>query len=441
MSGRHRWVSRRALLKGVLAGAAVSVGLPWLELFWDGKARAGGLFPKRFGLFFWGNGVHPARWVPQGEGAAWALSEQLAPLAGVKDVITVVSGMEVKVPNAIPHASGAAGILSGAALRVEGEDNGFAAASVDQVVAAAIGQDTRFRSIEYGAEPGSGLSYSSASSRNPVESSPYQLFDRVFGAGFRAPGEVAQVDPRLALRRSVLDAVREDAAALQAQVGAADRARLDQHMTSIRALELRLARLEQDPPALAACARPLAAPLADYPPVDGRAQVSAKNRIMCDLGALALACDQARVLSNFMTSPVNNILFPGATAGHHQLTHDEPGDQPQVHAIVLQVMEELAYMVEALRAVPEGEGTLLDSCALLATSDVSYGRTHSLDEFPIILAGGAGGALRQGLHYRSTTRESASKVHLTLLRALGVPAASFGEGASAAYDTLSAIEA
>jgi hypothetical protein len=162
---------------------------------------------------------------------------------------------------------------------------------------------------------------------------------------------------------------------------------------------------------------------------------------MCDLAALTLACDQTRVISNFLTYPVNNILFPGANAGHHQLTHDEPGDQPQVHAIVLQLMQELAYMIDALSRVPEGDATLLDHCALLATSDVSYGRTHSIDEFPIILAGTANGSLRQGVHYRSTSRENASKVHLTIMRALGISAASFGHGAASTSDTLPALEA
>lgn len=435
-------LSRRTVLRGLLAGAAVTVGLPWLEIFFHRMPRAqaqASLFPPRFGLFFWGNGVHPERWVPTGEGTNWTLSEQMAPLAAVKDEISVVSGMEVKVPNTIPHGSGAAGILSGAALQIEGEDQTFQSPSIDQVIAGYLGQETRFRSLEFGAEPQGGLSYNGPHSKNPAESSPYLLFDRIFGAGFRAPGDTTEVDPKLALRRSVLDAVANDTLKLKARLGVADQLRLDQHLTGIRELELRLARLEAAPPNRAACAIP-PAPLPDYFPIDGRAQVSAKNRAMCDVIALALACDQTRVFSHFLTAPVNNILFSGASAGHHQLTHDEPGDQPQVHNIILQLIEELAYMIDALRRIPEGDSTLLNNCAILATSDISYGRTHSLDEFPIIIAGTAGGSLKKGTHYRSPSKENASKVHLTIMRALGISTPSFGLASASATDTLSALE-
>jgi hypothetical protein len=434
-------IDRRTMLRGMLAGASVSVGLPFLEIFLDSPRRAAAqsAIPPRFGLFFWGNGVHPNRWVPTGEGANWELSDQLAPLADLKDEITVVSGMEVKVPNIIPHGSGQAGILSGAPLYIEGESNTFSAPSIDQVIADAIGGDTRFRSLEFGAEASGGASYSGPNSRNPPETDPYLYFERIFGAGFRAPGEEGEVDPRLGLRRSVLDAVVGDARSLQRDLGASDRMRLEQHLHSIRALELKLARLEEDPPDRAACMRP-AEPTADFSPVDGRPQVSAKNRALCDITAMALACDQTRVFSNFITAAVNNILFPSANAGHHQLTHDEPGEQPQVHEIVLQLVGEFAYFLEALRSVPEGEGTLLDNCIVLGTTDVSYGRTHSLDEFPIVLAGTAAGALRKGLHYRSQSAENASKVHLTIMRALGMNAESFGEESGRTTDSIGALE-
>ncbi|QED26462.1 DUF1552 domain-containing protein [Microvenator marinus] len=442
MSRRTRGLTRRTILKGMLGGMAVSVGLPVLEVFLNSNGNAlaqGQLIPPRFGLFFWGNGVHPERWVPTGEGAQWELSEQLLGLAGVKEEITVVSGTELKVPNVIPHTSGACGILSGTPLIVEGQHETFAGPTIDQIIADALGNETRFRSLEYGAEASAGLSYNGPDSRNPPETSPWALYDRIFGTGFRLPGEDAQVDPRIALRRSVLDAVMEDSRKLQGRVGAADKARLDQHFTSIRELELRLQRLEEDPPDRAACARP-EGPLREYPALDGRAQVREKNRAMCDLVALALACDQTRVFSNYITYPVNNLLFEGASAGHHQLTHDEPGDQPEVNAIVKYLIEEFAYMVESLRAIPEGDSTLLDNCVVLGTSDVSYGRTHSLSEFPILLAGTAGGALKKGVHYRSASAENATRVPLTIARALGVQLSEFGKDEGKAADSIGALE-
>ena len=133
---------------------------------------------------------------------------------------------------------------------------------------------------------------------------------------------------------------------------------------------------------------------------------------------MAYACDLTRVMSYWYSDPLNNVLYPAATAGHHQLTHDEPGDQPQVHQIVLDAVDAYAQLVASLSSVQEGDGTLLDHTVLLGTTDVSYGRTHQIDEFPILLAGQCGGALTTGVHYRSATKENTSHVVLSILRAM-----------------------
>ena len=101
-------IHRRRFLRGVAAGSLVTLGLPWMEIF-QARAQSAG-FPTRFGLFFWGNGMLPDRWVPEGQGVgdAWSLSEQLRPLAPVKDDISVITGMEIKTINEIPHHSGSA---------------------------------------------------------------------------------------------------------------------------------------------------------------------------------------------------------------------------------------------------------------------------------------------------------------------------------------------
>lgn len=438
-------LDRRTVLRGLLGGVGVSVGLPILEANLDAtrRARAAAGFPRRFGLFFWGNGVLPAKWNPigAGEGEAWQLNEQMAALAPHKAKISVVSGMNVLVGNSIPHGSGPAGLLSGAPLIVRsGDDFTFSAPSIDQVLAQEIGGDTRFRSLEVGVRPGPGLSYNGPESRNPPESSPRRVFERLFGGGFRAPGSEPIVDPKLRLRRSVLDAVIGDANRLSGKLGTADRQRVQQHLEGVRDLERRLQRLEENPPNLEACAAP-EMPAADYPDVEGRPRLSEISRVMCDLIAMALACDQTRVFSHWFTHPVNNVLFPGAPAGHHRLTHDEPGDQPQVDAIVKTIIAELAYLVEALDRVPEGDGTLLEHSVVLGTTDVSFGRTHALDDYPLVLAGSACGALKMGLHYRSPSGENASKLMLTLLRAMGVARAEFGAEAGRTDVGLGAIEA
>lgn len=434
--------TRRSFLRGVFGGTAVTLALPVLPCWLNNNGTAfasGEGLPRRFVMFFWGNGNLPDRWVPDQVGPDYALTPQLMPLARHKERFSVVTGTRVRIPNIVPHFSGAAGLLSGQPLDTSGGQETFASASIDQRIAAEIGRDTRFRSIELGADARAGLSYSAAGSRNPPEDNPHALFLRLFGEGFRLPGEDPIIDPRWALRRSVLDAIGEDAADLRKRIGAEDKVRLDQHLDGIRDLERRLARLEDDPPDLASCDRP-GEPAASYPPIDGRLQMAEKNRVFTDLMAMALACDQTRVISNFFSYPVSNVLFPGASAGHHQLTHDEPGDQPEVHMITMQCLDAFAELLDALIAVPEGEGTLFDRCAVLGTTEISYGRTHSLEEFPILVAGGAGGRLRLGEHIRSTTGDSTSRVMLSLARSVDAGLASFGEGDQRASEGFGALE-
>ncbi len=436
-------VDRRTVLKGLLGGALVTVALPTLDMFLDDNgllyADTGDGLPRRFGLFFWGNGNLPKRWVPKVTGKDYALSDQLAPLAKVKSDITVVTGTNLGVINNAPHFAGAAGLLSGAPILIKGGDETFALPSIDQVIAAKLGELTRFRSLEFGAEARDGLSYNGPNSRNPPEKSPIKLFERIFGGSLTLPGDDPVVDPTLALRRSVLDAVMGDIKSLKQRVGQADKTRLDQHFEGIRSLEKRLAKMEEDPPNLAACALPNK-PKADYPKVKGRPQIHEKNQAFCDIIAMALACDQTRVFSNFLSYPVSNTLFPNASAGHHRLTHDEPGEQPEVHAITLECIKALAYQIEALRKVKEGDGTLLDHMVLLGASEVSLGKTHSLEEMPIVLAGSCSGKLKTGIHFRPTSSDNTSKVMLSICRAVGLNQASFGAEGGKVSDGLTGIE-
>lgn len=434
--------SRRTLLRGMFQGSAVFVGLPFLEsLAQRGGARAcGGVIPKRFGMFFWGNGIVPDRWLPATDGTDYELSEELAPLAAIKSKVAVISGLAAKVPNTEPHTSGAAGLLSGYALgEVDGNET-FMAATIDQLIAAEIGGSTLYASIQTGATSCSGHSWNGVNSRNPPETDPFALYQKLFGDTFREPGDDGEVDPTYGLRRSVLDSVMADIGTLQGKLGAGDKARLDQHLTGVRELEQRLALLESNPPSLESCARPAATPLESYPDVDGRPQISARSRAMCDMLAMALACDQTRVFGHFLVDPVSNNLFPGASNGHHNLTHDEGGEQPEVNAITIQCIEELAYLLTALDAVPEESGTLLDNCAILGCSEVSLGQTHSIEDLPIVIGGSACGSLQTGMHYRSYTADSSSKLMLTLLRSMDILAPSFGAEDAYTEDSLTEVE-
>jgi hypothetical protein len=441
---KRRELTRRTVLKGLLGGAVATLALPPLEclLGTSGKAWADGTgLPVRFGLFFWGNGVLPKRWIPEGNGPEWEVSEQLAPLAalGVKDQVTVLTGMNMLLENINPHWSGAAGWLTGKPLLDVDDETTFAGPTIDQMVAQAIGGSTRFRSLEVGVEARLGQSFSAANTRNPIEKSPHGLYQRVFGVGFTKPGEEAVVDVRVGLRRSVLDAVLGQANRLKADLGVNDALRLQQHMESVRELELRLARMQENPPALEACVVP-APPEGVFVDEDAQIHLVDTNRAMSDLLALTLACDQTRVFSNWFSDPVSNVQFPGSPAGYHQLTHEDPGEQEEVHIGAVQIVEQYAYLVHALKSVPEGDGTLLDRCAVLGTSDVSRGLNHGAENIPVLIAGTAGGRLRAGIHHASPTGANIHRVMLTLLRAMGIPQASVSQDEAFTTEGVSGIE-
>lgn len=433
-------LNRRTFLRGILGGAAASLALPPLEAFWNdhGTAMASGAaFPKRFGVWFWGNGIgqDASAWVPGGAGAEWTLSKVMAPLANVKGDITVISGLKVMTPNTHPHGTGPAGVLAGGPA----SNSGFPGPSLDQLIAEQIGGETLNRSLEVSVQRSSeSMSFAEKGKSNPPEWNPTVLFDKLFGPTFRLPGQ-GTVDPKLGLRRSVLDAVSADATRLKARISAADRTRLEQHFENVRNLETKIAKLQADPPVLAACSKP-AAPKPEYPDVEGRPPIAEISRVMADLLAMSVACDQERVFSFQLHRPVSNLLFPRANAGHHQLTHDELGEQPMVQDIVQQILGEAAYMIEAFKRVQEGDGTLLDNTCMLFTTDCSNGKAHAVDEYPIFYAGTAGGALKKGIHVRQQGK-NASELGLTLLQAFGLPVTTFGSEAGKVTSTISEIRA
>ena len=453
MTTRRRFLGRRAMLRGMMGGVAVSVVLPPLEAMFDANGTAhadGSPLPKRLGIFFWGNGVKRDRFIPKETGAGFTLPEELAPFAAGKDYVSVVSGMSIKTGNSMGHHAGCVGVLSGAPLLVTPHPM-YSAPTIDQVVATTVGYQTRFPSIEIGISRRVGvgegttltyLSHSGPDQPNPPEYDPTKLFARLFGGDFVAPDPSAPpvVDPTRALRRSVLDVVSSDLRSLREVVGASDRRRLDQHLDHVRSIESRLQGLAAAP--LAALCKKPSLPAA---PVDqnGQEPLEERMRAMSDLLAVALACDQARAFSVLFTGGVGSTVFRqvGSKMAHHQLTHDEPGTQPLVHAGIVFTMQQLAYLLSALAAIPEGPGNVLDHCAILATTDVSEGKDHSIDDFPILVLGGGGGFLKHpGVHHRAPG-ENASTVLLSLLRAAGLPLTEFGQAGGHVTSSCSAIEA
>ncbi len=438
--GRHQ-LDRRSVLRGGVGGAAVTLGLPALEAMLGphGDALAAGTpLPRRLGVFFWALGVRLKLWIPATEGAAYALSEELAPLGPYKDYLNVVTGMEVKSLGGVHH-SGTVAMLSGTSPLERGGavNTTFRQRSIDQVAAAAIGSGTRLRSLELGvirdgilkAEGTTtrAISHNGPESPNLPEFDPAAAFTRLIGGEVR-PGESA-----LPLRRSVLDTVRADAVALRARVGAQDRRRLDEHLDGLRGIERRL----EPTPGCMAKAPPAVAMNAAMPPWDDIA------RLQCDLITLALQCDLARAFSLGMSMPSSDpVLWNlGETRDHHTLSHQEPGEQPTINAGVLFYMKHLAYLLGRLKETPEGSGNLLDSTAVFGTSEVAEGKGHSTVNMPILVAGRGGGALRYpGVHFKAN-KESICKVHLSVLRAVGVPISEFGDARNRATEGCTAIEA
>lgn len=451
----QRLFSRRQLLRGMMGGAAVTIGLPLLDgmLNTSGTALAEGTpLPKRFGIFFWGNGVRLPLWNPTATGAGFPLSPALMPLSGVKDYLNVVSGMAIKTGNQRGHHAGCVGILSGAPMIPQdpmgaGYASTFSDKSVDQFIAAQIGKTTRYKSLEVAISrsvvTGEGttlryLSHNGPDAGNPPEFDPKKLFERVFGVGFEDPEIKRREDMKVGLRRSVLDSVWQDAKALQARVGAADRSRLEAHMSGIRALEERLALL---PPSVGACAKPVAP--GSYPTDAGKEPLAERMQAFSDLLALILACDQTRVFSIQFSGSVGGTVFwqVGVSQGHHDLSHDEAGDQPLLQKTTVFTMQQLNYLLTKLKDTPEGTGNLLDRTAILCSSDTAHGREHTITDYPILVCGKAGGALKGNVHYRSTTGENASQVLFSCVKAMDIPITEYGKAGGRVTSGVKAIEA
>jgi hypothetical protein len=430
----NRGFNRRSFLRGTLGGAAVSVGLPFLDVFLntngDAMASTGAPLPRRFGTWFFGCGMNPLRWNPTTEGTDWELPPELLPIAPMRDHMNVLSGYSVLLDGEANqvHRTGVFGALCGGAPKQADSVEG---PTLDVLISDAIGTRTRFRSLEMAATGNSRHSNSlrDVSSINPAEPSALGLYTRIFGPGFADPNAAEfSPDPSVLLRKSALSMVTEDRKRLERQLGQSDRARLDQYFTSLRQLEQQLELQTRQPPPLVACKIPNAP--TDLPRDSEIDHVMANHALMSQTLALALACDQTRVFNMQFSDRASSLRMPGSPDTHHTLTHEEPRDkalgyQPKATVFVLKSMEAWTSFVQALDGVPEGDGTLLDNCLVIAHSETSEANAHSVVGLPFITAGRAGGRLRTGLHV-SGVGDSTSRVGLTLQQAMGLNVGQWG---------------
>jgi hypothetical protein len=427
--------SRRRVLRGLVGGAAVSVSLPLLDCFLDGNGAAlasGRPMPVRFGTWFWGCGMNPARWTPEKAGAGYDVPVELKPIEGLRDKISVLSGFNVILDGKANHVhvSGTYGARTGTAPP---SLTNVDLTTLDVLVADAVGTASRFRSLELTAtgDPKHSYSRRSAASVNPSEGSPVAFYTRVFGPEFQDPNAADfKPDPRVMVRQSVLSAVKEDRDAVARDLGAADRARLDDYFTSVRQLENQLELQLQKPPPAEACRVP--GKPAEGPVGLEIAMAEGNHRLMAQMLAMALACNQTRVFNMVFSDAVSNLRRPGESSTHHTYTHDEPVDhelgyQPKATWFEMRSMEAWAEFVRTLDAVREGDGTLLDNCLVWAHSDSSFAKTHDILGLPGMIAGRAGGRVRPGIHVKGNG-DPVSRIGLTLQQAMGMTVDKWGTG-------------
>jgi hypothetical protein len=396
--------SRRAILKGLTAaGSRIVVGLPPLVSMFNSHGTAYAAEPpadtlekaieSRFVLWFNGNGIPERYWIPSEEGAHYAMTPCLSPLAPFRRDVHVLSGVDNAAAQGMGngHTNSMSGLMTGTSFTGRGPSG----PSIDQVIAARLGDDSRFRSLQIGVSQESfgesmqrNMSWSGYERALPPEMIPHRLFDRLFGE--REEGWVNR-------KRSILDAIRQDADLLKKKLPQDDQVRIDEHLSGIRDLERSIAGLPPeyrrvDPP-------DFDGDMKDWPRI---------AKLQSDLLAQALVTRQTRVASYMLTKCQGLSRFPWlgyTSARHHDYTHADgkaPGadgveGQRVLRDICKWHVEEFSYLVAKLKSVPEGDGTLFDHTCLLYVHEHAEANPHKNSGLAMIVAGGLN-RLAKGRH-------------------------------------------
>ncbi len=443
----NQTISRRTVLKGL----GTAMALPLLDAMMPrlavaGLAPAKSELPLRFGVVYVPNGVNMAEWTPKAEGPLTALPSILEPLAPVKDQVLVLSGLTCDKARAHgdgggDHARAMSAFLTGSQPRKTAGADIRAGMSFDQFLAQRVGEATRFPSLELGCEgsrsvgncdSGYSCAYSSTvawrteTTPVPKEINPSLVFDRLFGSA-KADDSTAARTKRRDYRQSVLDLVREDARQLEGSLGAADGRKLDEYLTAVRELEVRISKARQT------ASQPRVK--TDYPyPAAGVPKDYAEHvRLMGDLLALAFQTDLTRVATLVYANEGSTHPYPfiGVPEGHHDVSHHQrdPKKLEKIRLINRFHMSAFAEMLKKLKNTTEGDGTVLDRTVLVYGSGNSDGNKHNHDDLPILVAGGGGGAIRSGRHvvYPHDRDTPLCNLFLTLADHFGIDAPRFGD--------------
>lgn len=396
--------------------------------------------PIRLAVLFMPNGVHPKKWTPEGTGREFQLSETLKPLEPFQKDINVLTHLWNRASQpGDGHYVKTAGLLTSTTInKTTGVDLNSNGISMDQLAAESVANATPLPSLELGIEPvptgvdgvvgytrvyGAHISWKGPTRPLAKEIHPRIVYERLLRQS-QAQGSDVQSD------RKLLDLVLEDAKRFQEKLGTSDRRRVDEYLESIRSVEQRIERLEnQDGHPW----KPLASIDQMSPPPHTIPEKHAEHvRLMLDLMVIAFQSDVTRVSSLMMGNSVSNINFSfldGISDGFHSLSHHENQESKlaQYQRIGQWHIEQFAYFLGRLRDIHEGEQSLLNRSMILFGSDLRDGNAHSPHNLPIVLAGHAGGRIQSGQHLEFEPDTPLSNLYVAMLQAFGAKVDRFAD--------------
>ena len=430
-------LSRRTILRG----AGVAMALPWLEslpVFGAEPAADGApAVPRRFAALFMACGINSDHWWAKGSGEAMELGTTLEPLAPLKSKLNVISGLFNKAATGVGIHPGQTGnILSGAALQKGAVLRG--GITMDQVLANAIGHQTVQPSLVLGCEQpitgyhetnfsmaySSHISWQNETSPVPMEVYPALAFDSLLeNRGSRR-------------NKSVLDRVMGEAASLSRQVSAADKAKLEEYLQSVREVEQRVGRSRAGQIKAENRAAETSRPLLAMPRPDNGLPEDIREhmRLMCDIVALAFQTDKTRVATLLLCRDISGLFYPflDARKAHHSASHDDLSDEYE--RISRYYVSQLAYLAQRLDVMPEAGGTVLDHSCLIFLSNMWSGSKHDSTKLPLVQVGGLGGTIETGrvLDYRDKNDDDRKlcSLYLSVMDRMGCPLPRFGDAES-----------
>jgi len=432
---RNLQISRRTMLRGT--GALL--GLPFLEAMFPRTLLAAPAAkpPVRAAFFYIPVGMNMDAWRPP---KTPGLPETLLPLKAFAGQICHITGLQQKNAEGLgdgagDHARDGSVYLTGMhPKKTDGKDINVGV-SADQVIAQQVGGDTRFPSLELGTDGGaqsgncdsgyscaysSNISWRTANQPNTKETSPRNLFIRLFGDP-KARASEAEIAREASYTRSILDMVNEDSKRLRARLGVSDQGKLDEYLEGVRAIEKQIQGAEK-----MAASPPPAIELPSGAPSDHGEHI----KIMCDILAAAFQTDSTRVATFMMANSGSNKTFPsiGVTEGHHTLSH-HAGDKnklEKIKKIDKYYIELFGHFLEKLQAVKEEKGTLLDNSMIVYGGALSDGNRHNHDDLPILFAGKGGGTVAGG-RFLKMQGQPLNSLFLSMMDRLKVKVVQFGD--------------